>query len=141
MYSIFSYPGFDIAKSQRINDQVQAVPYVLVRRHTYNDILVGKVPDSLKKRNWLTLSHQDPQLLHKVQISSFQQRFKNGRVCFRLWLCSLEIHLKVGRLSHTPLCYHIHCMFINSLRFKISIPALVWKPAPVRFWWCSEPLM
>lgn len=75
MYSIFSYPGFDIAKSQRINDQVQAVPYVLVRRHTYNDILVGKVPDNLKKKE-LTYSFssgpiaapQSPNLLAPTEI-------------------------------------------------------------------------
>lgn len=39
---IFSYPGFDITKSQCVNDQFQAVPYILVRRYTYNEILVGK---------------------------------------------------------------------------------------------------
>lgn len=54
--------------------------------------------ESVQKEDRLTVSHQDPKLLHKVHVFSFQQRFYNGRVGFRLWLCSLEIHSMVRRL-------------------------------------------
>lgn len=76
--SIFLYPGFDVTKFQRVNDQFQAVSYVLVRHHTYDEKNKDDISDKwgkskLKEPTYSfslgpTAAPQSPNLLVSTQI-------------------------------------------------------------------------
>lgn len=64
-----------MTKSQRVNDQFQAVPYVLVRRHTYNDILVGKAQTDTRQ----TVKRKGTDLLFLIRTHSCSTKSKSPR--------------------------------------------------------------
>lgn len=94
----------------------------------------------LIKRNsfLLTLSHPNPQLLDKIQIATFQERFKNRRICLRLQFWGLWEKSKEQEGYH--ICFK-YIYFWNVPWFEhdhTSAGLAAWSCCVFAVFWSSE---